>query len=214
MMKGRKSIYEAKRMSSNEYKRRNYFIKKNFQGKLILGFFLSMVVGCLIFVLALSWFASDTMTVIYSNNDIQIGETPLMLMKQMIAAQWVTMIVGGALVIVVATRITHHMAGPMFNLERSLDSMVDGKLDTVISLRKKDEGQGLAAKINQFNSNLSTSFTEIGKRSKNIEELLSSFSTLDPEKMNQEDRESIHAALLKENRAIGEIVNQYQLRDE
>lgn len=201
-------------MSNNGYKRKKYFIKKNFQGKLILGYFLFMVVGCLIFVLALSYLAADSMTVVYSNNNLQIGQTPLMLFKQLIAAHWLVIVIGAALVVVIATRITHRVAGPMFNLERSLDYMIDGKLNNVIYLRKKDAGKELAAKINQFNAELSAQVRLVQKRSTNIQELLSNYAVLNPESRSEEDLESIHASIEKQNQVIGEIVSKYQLLDE
>ncbi|RUM41565.1 MAG: hypothetical protein DSY80_08580 [Desulfocapsa sp.] len=201
-------------MSNNSYKRRNYFIKKNFQGKLILGYFLFMVVGCLIFVLALTYLASDSMTVVYSNHDLQIGQTPFMLLKQLIAAHWIFIVVGAAMVVLVATRITHHIAGPMFNLERSLGYMLDGHLDNVIHLRKKDEGKELAAKINQFNAELSSDMGIIKKRSKNIRELLSNLAVLNPEKRTQEELYSIHTSIQRQNQMIEKIAKQYKLLDE
>jgi len=201
-------------MSNSGYKRKNYFIKKNFQGKLILGYFLFMVVGCLIFILALSYMAADSMTVVYSNNNLQIGQTPLMLFKQLLAAYWVFIVIGAVLVVVIATRITHRVAGPMFNLERSLDYMIDGKLDNVIYLRNKDEGKELAVKINQFNAELSSQIRIVRKRSTNIQELLSNYAVLNPESRSQEDLESIYASIKKQNQMIGEIVNQYILLDE
>ncbi len=201
-------------MSNTGYKRKKYFIKKNFQGKLILGYFLFMVVGCLIFMLALSYLVSDSMTVVYSNNELQIGQTPFMLFKQLIAAHWVVIVLGAAMVVVIATRITHRVAGPMFNLERSLDYMIDGRLDNVIYLRKKDEGKELAAKINQFNAELSSNVGRIRKRSKNIQELLSNYAVLNPEKRTEEELESIQASIRKQNQMIEEIVKQYKLLDD
>ncbi len=201
-------------MSEKYYKRKKYFIKKNFQGKLILGYFLFMVVGCLIFMLALSYLVSDSMTVVYSNNDLQIGQTPFMLFKQLIAANWIVIVLGAAMAVVIATRITHRVAGPMFNLERSLDFMISGRLDNVIYLRKNDEGKELAAKINQFNRELSAEMKTLQKRSRNIQDLLSNYAVLNPEKRSQEDLESIHASIQKQNQVISEIVNQYKLLDD
>ncbi len=201
-------------MSEKRYKRKKYFIKKNFQGKLILGYFLFMVVGCLIFMLALSYLVSDSMTVVYSNNDLQIGQTPFMLFKQLIAANWIVIVLGAAMVVVIATRITHRVAGPMFNLERSLDFMISGRLDNVIHLRKNDEGKELAAKINHFNRELSSEMKTLQKRSRNIQELLSNYAVLNPEKRSQDDLESILASIQKQNQMIAEIVNQYKLLDD
>lgn len=201
-------------MGQQTYKRRKYFIKKNFQGKLILGYFLVMLAGCLIFAMALSWMSSESMTVTYSNNDLQIGQTPFMLMKQLVVANWFVVVIGGGLVVFVTTRITHNLAGPMFNLERSLDKMIEGKLDTVIYLRKKDEGKELAAKINQFNAELSASVLQISKRSQDIEVLLSICSSLPAGAAKDKEVESIHKSILKQTRAIGKIVDRYSLPNE
>ena len=198
----------------SNYKRRNYFIKKNFQGKLILGYFLFMLVGCLIFVVALSWLASDSMTVVYDGNDLQIGQTPFMLLKQVIAAHWFAIVLGGVLVVTLATRITHRIAGPLFNLERSLDKMIDGRLDTVIYLRKNDEGQEIAVKINQFNVELGSDIKKIRKRSQNITELLVRYSVLSTENISREDCESIYTSIRTQNAAIQDLIEQYTLPDE
>ncbi len=198
----------------SNYKRRNYFIKKNFQGKLILGYFLFMLVGCLIFVVALSWLVSDSMTVVYVDNELQIGQTPFMLMKQIITANWFAIIAGSVLVVTLATRITHRMAGPLFNLERSLDKMIDGKLDTVIYLRKNDEGQEIAEKINRYNVELASEIKRIRKRSQNITDLLARYSALNVEIISQEDCETIYASIRNQNEAIQDIIKQYTLPDE
>jgi methyl-accepting chemotaxis protein len=198
----------------SNYKRKNYFIKKNFQGKLILGYFLFMLAGCLIFVVALSWLASDSMTVVYNDNELQIGQTPFMLMKQVIAANWFAIVVGGVLVVTVATRITHRMAGPLFNLERSLDKMIAGKLNTVIYLRKNDEGQEIAEKINKYNAELGSEIKKIRKRSQNITDLLARYAALNIDKISQEDCESIYTSVLNQNEAIQDIIKQYTLPDE
>lgn len=198
-------------MGQKSYKRKKYFIKKNFQGKLILGYFVVLLAGGIVFAVALSLMSSGSMTVVYSNNDLQIGHTPFMLMKQLIVANWFVIVVGGTVVVLVATRITHRMAGPMFNFERSLDNMIDGKLDTVIYLRKNDEGKELANKINQFNAELSATVRQISKRSQDIEMLLSTCSTLSAGTEKEKELDDIHSLILKQSRAIGKIVDHYSL---
>ena len=63
------------------YKRRNFFIKRDFQGRLILGYFLFVTGGCLFFIVLLGLFSADSLTIAYNNHDIQFGQTPFMLMK-------------------------------------------------------------------------------------------------------------------------------------
>lgn len=201
-------------MTKTNYKRRNYFIKKNFQGKLILGYFLFMVAGCLVFAGILALLSADSMTVVYQDNDLQIGQTPFMLMKELLTAHWVSIVVGSLFVVVVAMGITHRLAGPMFRLERAVDNMIGGQLDDVIYLREKDEGKELAAKLNQFNQELSENIGLVRKRSQNIEDLLAQYSAIDPSPSKSEDYTSIQNSIARQNHAIREIIKIYQLLDE
>ncbi|MFA6056485.1 MAG: hypothetical protein WC769_14055, partial [Thermodesulfovibrionales bacterium] len=84
------------------WKRRNYFIKKDLQGKYIFSFFIFMVAGSIIFTLILSLLSSDTMTIVYDNYKLQIGKTPLILMKEILSAQWIFVVAGGFLVVVLS----------------------------------------------------------------------------------------------------------------
>jgi methyl-accepting chemotaxis protein len=200
-------------MSRGGYKRRNYFIKKNFQGKLILSYFLFMVVGCIIFAGILMLLSANSMTMVYQNNELQIGQTPFMLIRQIITAHWIAIVVGSALVVVGAMIITHRMAGPLFRLERAVDNMNSGQLDDVIYLREKDEGKELAAKLNAFNANLSQDMAEIKKFSKNIEDLELQYASMDSEHVSAEDCASILNSIVRQNQAIKDIVMAYQLLD-
>lgn len=201
-------------MIKASYKRRHYFIKKNFQGKLILGYFLFMVAGCLIFAIILTFLSANSMTVVYQNNDLQVGQTPLMLLKQILMANWISVVVCSVFVVVGAMFITHRLAGPIFRLERAVDNMINKQLDDVIYLREKDEGKELAAKLNQFNQELSGNIAQIRKKSQNIEDLLAQYSSIDPAHSIAEDCSSIYNSITTQNQAIQEIIASYQLIDE
>ncbi|MCK5070695.1 MAG: methyl-accepting chemotaxis protein [Desulfocapsa sp.] len=201
-------------MSNVQFKRRNYFIKKNFQGKLILGYFLFMVAGCLVFAIMLSILSSGSMTMVYQDNNLRIGQTPFMLLKQLVTAHWISIIVGGVFVVIGAMFITHRLAGPMFRLERAVNNMVSGQLDDVIYLREKDEGKELAGQLNEFNKKLSGNIGEVKKRSQNIDDLLAQYSSLDQSRISPEDCAAIHNSIARQNQSLREIVETYQLLDE
>jgi len=205
---------KIKVITNRPYKRRNYFIKKNFQGKLILGYFLFMVGGCFLFTIILAALSADTLTVVYRNNDLQLGQTPLMLLKQILTAYWIFIIVGGGVIIVAAMLITHRMAGPMFRLERTVNNMVSGRLDDVIFLREKDEGKEIAAKLNQFNQELSEKIRQIENCSKNIDALLVQYSILNSSTATREDIQSIHVSIAGQSQTVQEITKTFQLLDE
>ena len=198
------------------YKRRNIFIKKDFQGKLILGYFLFVTGGCLFFIVLLAFFSADTLTVSYTNNDLQLGQTPIMLMKSVLAAHWVFIVVGTMFLVVAAMLITHRIAGPLFRIEKALDNMVAGNLNDIISLREKDEGKDLAKKINLFNLELSGAIRDVKNHSEAIADLIKQTqvkSSQLPAEL-KEEFDSLCWGIEEKNKKIQTMCSTYSLRDE
>ncbi len=200
---------------AQKYKRRNFFIKKDFQGKLILGYFLFVTGGCLFFLFLLGLFSADTLTISYNNHDLQLGQTPIMLIRETLAAHWVFIVLGGAFLVAAAMLLTHRIAGPLFRLERTLDNMLKGKLDDTIYLRINDEGKDLAKKINDFNSELSLAVKNLQGNADAIAGLLE----LAREKTEnlghgqQEELQGIYWNIDEKNKRIKAICSSYTLKD-
>ncbi len=197
------------------FKRRNYFIKKDFQGKLILGYFLFVSGGCLFFLLLLGLFSADTLTISYSNHDLQFGQTPMMLLKQTLAAHWVFIVLGGSFLVAAAMFLTHRIAGPLFRLEKTLDSMLKGKLDDTIYLRTNDEGKDLAKKINDFNAELSLTVKNLQANSQAIATLLA-LARSKTDNLNHEQHEElqgIYWSIDEKNKKIQTLCSAYTLKD-
>jgi len=160
-------------------KRRKYFIKKEYQGKLILSCFLFVAGIGLLFNVILGMLSADSLTISYSNQDLQLGQTPMMLVNQLLAANWLITIIGGGFIVFAALYLSHRVVGPLYRFEATVDSMQKGKLDIVIKLRDKDEGKELAQKINDFNSLLSRSMHDISQHSQALNILIEQASKLD-----------------------------------
>ena len=199
-----------------KYKRRNFFIKKEFQGKLILGYFLFVTVGCLFFILVLGYFSADTLTIAYSNNDLQLGQTPIMLLKKTLTAHWIFIILGAVVTVIGAMLITHRIAGPLFRLEKALGNMLNKNLADTIYLRSKDEGQELATQINLFNQELSATVKMIHFNSSAIAELLERAKGLSKgiPAEQLEEMKSIYWSVEEKNKKILAECASYTLKDE
>jgi methyl-accepting chemotaxis protein len=146
---------EGKMKDHAQYKRRNYFINKEFQGRYIFNYFLLAAIGSALFVAVFSFFSSNTLSIVYENYHLQLGLTPGILLRKILGTQWFVIVLGGGCVIVVTLFLTHRIAGPFYRFEKTLDEMIDGDLSNKVVLRKKDEGKELAQKINAFNYILS-----------------------------------------------------------
>ena len=137
--------------SQVHYKRRNYFINKEFQGRYIFNYFLLVFIGSLLFAGVFSFFSSNTLSIAYDNYHLQLGVTPDILFKKILSTQWLFVVFGGGLVVIATLLLTHRVAGPLFRFEKAFDEMVGGDISNKIILRQKDEGKDLAQKINAFN---------------------------------------------------------------
>ncbi len=199
---------------SQKFKRKNYFIKRNFQGKLILGIFLLVFGSIVLFTVILGMFSVDSMTISYQNNNLQIGQTPMMLLKNVLAANWVFIVFGGSLVIIATLLVSHHIAGPQFRFEKALNNMMDGKLNDIIHLRNNDEGNTLAGHINSFNSQLSLKIRGIEENAQAIDSLLASLEQRQTVVVGSDLLMKQYHSIRKHNDAIRTIATSFTLVDE
>jgi methyl-accepting chemotaxis protein len=195
-------------------KRRKYFIKMNYQGKLLLSCFLIVVGGGILFNVLLGLLSVDSLTISHSNQDLQMDMTPFMLFKQGLAANWLLILLGGGFVMLASLIISHRVAGPLFRFEATLDDMLKGKLNTTIHLRDKDEGKELAEKINAFNSKASHSFQEIGKNSKALKVLIDQVAAMNLPENEKEQLASLCWSMQEHNRKIAKHCKYYIDRTE
>ncbi len=159
-------------------------------------------------------FSADTLTISYTNHDLQFGQTPLMLVKQALTANWILIALGGTVLVVVAMIFSHRIAGPLFRFEKTLDNMIAGRLDDQIHLRGADEGKELAGKINQFNAELSKSLRTINHNTKAIESLIEQATTLNLPDNDKEILAGLYWSMQEHNRKIKTTCDAYTLKDE
>jgi methyl-accepting chemotaxis protein len=137
-----------------KHKRRNFFIKKELQGRYILMFFIFVVLGSIMYAAIFSMLTADSFTIVYRDNNLTLGKTPYILLAEMLKANWILILSGGVAGVIIAMFLTHRFAGPLFKLERVVREMAAGNLSVDATLRKRDEGKELAALINLLKETL------------------------------------------------------------
>jgi methyl-accepting chemotaxis protein len=136
------------------YKRRNFFIKKEMQGRFILSFFIFIIFSSALYASIFSWLSADSFTMIYKDSNLILGKTPSVLFVDMLKANWILILLGGIGGVVIAMFLTHRFAGPIYKLEKSIYEMAAGNLAFDVNLRKSDEGKELAVALNEFKDGL------------------------------------------------------------
>ena len=140
---------------THQRKKRNFLLNQELQGKFIFKTFVIFILSAVAFTAFLALMTYNTQTMVYEGYQLKLGTTPLILWKQMIYGNWIFIVLGGIVLIVVSILLTHRIAGPLFRFEKCLNNMITGDLTDQLVLREKDEGKQLSNKINHFNNILS-----------------------------------------------------------
>jgi methyl-accepting chemotaxis protein len=200
------------RARMNKNRRRNFFIKKELQGRYMFSYFIFIVAGGAVFTGIFWLLSAKTMTIAYENYSLRLGVTPKILFKEFLYTNWIALFVSGLTVVVASMFLTHRFAGPLYRLEKSVGEMMKGNFDFNIKLRKRDEGKELADMINRFNGFISQSLKEVRHLSGEIERELAeaSLSTALSEKAGEV--RGLEGAIAL-NRRIGEALRNFKLKN-
>jgi len=85
------------------YRRKNYFIKKGFQGRYMFNVYLLFALLILVFTVLLSFNTAQYLTISYENYDLQVASTPAILFRHLLMASWIIMIPLGLIMAWVVT---------------------------------------------------------------------------------------------------------------
>lgn len=181
---------------------------------MVLGFFLFVIGSIILFTVILGMFSTDSIVINYKNHNLELGQTPVMLLENVLAANLVFIIFGGSLLVFAALLITHHIAGPQFRFEKALKNMLDGNLNDTINLRTHDEGNTLATHINSFNSLLSQKIRKIDKHAQSIDELIELMEQTDTSSVDQDSLLESYNSIRKHNNAIRTVTLSFTLADD
>ena len=146
-------------------KRRQYYIKKDFQARFIVKFVIILVAGGILSVGLTFLNTQDTLTAVYANSKLTIQNTSLAIMPSVVFTMLITTLVLGLVVVAVTLLVSHKIAGPMFRFEKDIQRIASGDLQSRIQIRKGDQFQELAVCLNQMVEGLAGKLTEVRQAS-------------------------------------------------
>lgn len=131
------------------YKRRTILIKKDLQFRYVALIFISVVIGFLIVGFEITWNLSR----LFADRPALLA--PLMGEIKLILPMFaVKLMIYLLVVLVVASVISHRMAGPLYKFEKSASQVGEGDLTHRVYLRKDDHLTDLQNKFNEMVSNV------------------------------------------------------------
>ena len=136
------------------YKRKQFYIKKDYQLRFILKFCLIILVGAFISTGLLFLFSQGTLTSSFEHSRLLVRNTSFAILPAAILTNIITLILITLASIVVVLFISHKIAGPMFRFEKDLNEIGQGDLTKKVTLRKKDQFTDMADSLNNMTTNL------------------------------------------------------------
>lgn len=155
------------------YKRRHYFINKEFQFKFILKFCLLILAGVVLSTTLLFFFSQDTLTSSFQQSRLVIENTSKAILPALIYTSLITLGLISFATIIVTLFVSHQIAGPLFRFEKELKEIGAGNLTKNVKLREKDQLTAMAKSLNEMTHSLRDNIFEIQTM---IKELLESAS--------------------------------------
>lgn len=146
-----------------ENRRKNYFIKKEFQTKFILKFCSLVMLTAAISAVLIYLFSSHSVTTVFENSKIAIKTSAEFIMPGLILSALVSAGLVSLATIIVVLFISHRIAGPLYKLESSLEKMGGGDLSFDISFRKNDEMRAISEGFNKTRRRLNGMVSGIKK---------------------------------------------------
>ncbi|MEQ1637504.1 MAG: hypothetical protein ABL903_12510 [Methylococcales bacterium] len=131
-------------MSNNTSKRRNIFIKKAFQWRFIVGVFLLILLSSLCSALLIYWITGGDLQAQSQTAHVNIVNAWERLGVSIFIGNFVAFIVAGTIAVFVVLYASHKIAGPLYRFEVLCEQVGNGQLDTITTLREKDQLQDLA----------------------------------------------------------------------
>jgi len=192
-----------------QYKRRCYFINKELQGKYILSYFLVIFIGTMVLIAGLWIFTGDSMSIVYDNYNLKLGSTPSIMSQKLLFVFWGYMVLGGIVIVIWSMLLTHRIAGPLFKIERYVETLRKGKLNGRIYLRKNDEGTELADSLNEFTQTLADDIAAIGCLSLEIKDKINDLSGVPADQSENEGPTLKNVAML--NNQVLDIVTKFSV---
>jgi len=135
-------------MSDKPYRRRNYFVKKGFQGKFMLIFIIIASVGGIVSLFSYSFFAVKKIETLLYSIHIPAKRLNEILFNEMLYSNIFSFLFVLLALLITIRWLTVKISGPLYRIKKDLEEIKKGDLSFNITLRYKDEFKDFASELN------------------------------------------------------------------
>lgn len=159
-------------MDNRGYKRKQFFIDKNFQTRFILKFCIVVIASSLLIEGIVFYLSRNSTTVTIENTKVIVKRTADFILPIMTQTLLIVTFCSVVVVLVLILFISHRIAGPLYRLRREIESLRDGDLVRNFNIRATDELKALAESLSQMSLSLKEKITSHKEKCKKLEDYL------------------------------------------
>jgi len=141
---------------AGSYKRRIYFINKDFQADFIVKFCALAGLGSVLTMGLVYWMAMNSTTVAIREGHVAVRTTADYLMPLMFQTVLLEVIIGSIATVALTMIISFRIAGPLHRLKMMFQGLSQGDLSAQMHLRRDDQLKDLALGYNEAINKLNT----------------------------------------------------------
>lgn len=153
-------------------RRKIYFIEKGFQTWFIVKFCVVVIVGALLTLAILYFFAAKTTTVSFENTKAVVKSTADFILPILIQTLIIVTILVAMFTIMLTLYVSHKIGGPVYRFKKELELIGQGDLSSEFRIRKNDQFQDLAGLLNLAKKKLRDEISELKKEVSELEKMV------------------------------------------
>lgn len=137
-------------MEDYKNRRKNYYIKKEFQRNFIIKFCLLVLAGSIISGAIICWMSKATVITSFDNLRLVIKSTADFMLPAVLLSSAVVIVVTGIATVLITLFTSHKIAGPLYRIEKDINEVASGNLGKKFNLREGDEIRPISEALNSM----------------------------------------------------------------
>ena len=193
------------------FRRRNYFINRDFQIGFTIKFLIVIVIESVLAIGLFMYLSKGTLTTGFIGSDFRIARTSEFFLPTLLVSNLIIIVITAVIGIAVLIYMSHRIAGPLYRFEKILDDVGRGDLTQRFKLRDKYQLSELSESITELTTTMDNRVSDIKFRTHELSGLLREIKTSSPSgQSDSKDLENILREVSENVQALEEVVNYFK----
>jgi len=193
------------------FRRRNYFINRDFQVGFTIKFLIVIVIEAVLAIGLFMYLSRGTLTTGFVGSDFRIARTSEFFLPTLLVSNLIIIVITAIIGIAILIYMSHRIAGPLYRFEKILADVGRGDLTQRFKLRDNDQLSELSQSITELTTTMDNRVSDIKFRAHELSGLLQEIKTSAPSGPSDSiDIENLLKEVSENVQALEEVVNYFK----